>query len=152
MENWTEFLVGSTLYTTQQYGSISLIVSFSYRHTVPRETADLLSISNQTNLAIKGIIAIKAMSVMSEVVGQSGYSVSSDFPVSILPSPVTGHVQTIANAYYDQWRSHAFGSDNHLLVQYGDESSWSLGENMFADMWLQTGLISQDVRVRSLIA
>ncbi|KAN0113464.1 hypothetical protein V8E52_007745 [Russula decolorans] len=109
MKNWTEFLVGSTLYTAQQ------------------ETANLLTISNQTNLAIKGIIAIKAMSVMNEVAGQSGaYS-------------------TIADAYYAQWKSHALGSDNHLLVQYGDESSWSLGENMFADLWLQTGLISQDI-------
>lgn len=109
MKNWTEFLIGSTLYTMQQ------------------ETADLLSISNQTNLAIKGIIAIKAMSVMSEAAGQSeAYS-------------------AIADAYYAQWKSHALGSDNHLLVQYGDESSWSLGENMFADLWLQTGLISQDI-------
>jgi hypothetical protein len=65
---------------------------------------------------------------------------------------VTDLVQTIADAYYAQWKSHALGSDNHLLVQYGDESSWSLGENMFADLWLQTGLISQDVRIRSLIA
>jgi hypothetical protein len=78
MKNWTEFLVGSTLYTAQQYGSISLSVSLAHRHTVLRETANLLSISNQTNLAIKGIIAIKAMSVMIEVAGQSAaYSVSA---------------------------------------------------------------------------
>lgn len=58
--------------------SLSLSVSLAYGLTVPRETADLLSISNQTNLAIKGIIAIKAMSVMSEVAGQSSaYSVSA---------------------------------------------------------------------------
>lgn len=78
MRNWTEFLVGSTLYTEQQYGSISLSVSLAQGHTAYRETADLLSISNQTNLAIKGIIAIKAMSVMSQVAGQSeAYSVST---------------------------------------------------------------------------
>lgn len=64
---------------------------------------------------------------------------------------MTDRVQNIADAYYAQWKSHALGSDNHLLVQYGDASSWSLGENMFADLWLQTGLISQDVRIRSLI-
>ena len=72
--------------------------------------------------------------------------------VSILPSPVTGLVQTVASAYYSQWKSHALGSDDHLLIQYGDESSWSLGENMFADIWLQTDLISSDVRIRSPIA
>ena len=78
MKSWTEFLVGSTLYTAQQYGSISLSASLAHRYTVLRETANLLNISNQTNLAIKGIIAIKAMSVMSEVAGQSAaYSVSA---------------------------------------------------------------------------
>ena len=64
---------------------------------------------------------------------------------------MTGLAQAIADAYYAQWKSQALGSDNHLLVQYGHESSWSLGENMFADMWLQTGLIGRDVRIRSLI-
>jgi hypothetical protein len=78
MKNWTEFLVGSTLYTAQQYGSISPSISLAHGHTIFRETANLLSISNQTNLAIKGIIAIKAMSVMIEVAGQSAdYSVSA---------------------------------------------------------------------------
>jgi hypothetical protein len=38
-------------------------------------------------------------------------------------------------------------SDQHLLAQYKNESSWSIGYNMFADHWLQTGLISQSVRV-----
>jgi hypothetical protein len=78
MKNWTEFLVGSTLYTAQQYGSIKQSALLAHGNTVLRETANLLSISNQTNLAIKGILAIKAMSVMSEVAGQSGdYSVSA---------------------------------------------------------------------------
>jgi hypothetical protein len=36
-----------------------------------RLSADGLSVSNQTNLAIKGIIAIQAMSNMSLVVGQT---------------------------------------------------------------------------------
>ncbi|KAI0283549.1 hypothetical protein BC826DRAFT_189688 [Russula brevipes] len=46
---WTDYLVGSTLYIADQ------------------ESADGLSINNQTNLAIKGIIAIKAMSLMGAV-------------------------------------------------------------------------------------
>ena len=78
MKNWTEYLVSSTLYTAQQYDYISLSLSLVHGHNVLRETANLLGISNQTNLAIKGIIAIKAMSVMSEVAGQStGFSVSA---------------------------------------------------------------------------
>lgn len=74
------------------------------------------------------------------------------FSCLILVSTVTGLVQAIADGYYARWKSQALGSDDHLLVQYGDESSWSLGENMFADVWLQTGLIKQDARIRSLIA
>ena len=68
--------------------------------------------------------------------------------VSNVSSPVTSFVQTVADKYYAQWKSQALAQDNHLLIQYGNESSWSLGESMFADMWLQTGLISQDVRFR----
>jgi hypothetical protein len=48
-----------------------------------RVSADGLSTNNQTNLAIKGIIAIKAMSEMSSIVRQTAdvdkYSVREDF-------------------------------------------------------------------------
>jgi len=80
MKNWTEYLISSTLFTSQQYGLISQShgKSLAHRHAVARETANLLSISNQTNLAIKGIIAMSAMSAMSDVAGQSvAYSVSA---------------------------------------------------------------------------
>jgi hypothetical protein len=56
----------------------SQCIACAHGHCFLRETANLLTISNQTNLAIKGIIAIKAMSVMSEVAGQlAAYSVSA---------------------------------------------------------------------------
>ena len=88
---------------------------------------------------------------MSDVAKQStSYSVRA-FQVSIVSSLVTGFVQTVADKYYAQWKSQALAQDNHLLIQYGNESSWSLGESMFADMWLQTGLISQDVSTRLFI-
>jgi hypothetical protein len=78
MIDWTEYLIGATLYTTQQY--VQLVQVYRLSHTVFRESTDLLSIYNQTNLAIKGIIAIKAMSVMSDVAQQSGsYSVCALF-------------------------------------------------------------------------
>jgi hypothetical protein len=48
-----------------------------------RSSADGLTFSNQTNLAIKGIIAIEAMSKMSSIVKQTSdankYSVCTDF-------------------------------------------------------------------------
>ena len=48
-----------------------------------RSSADGLTVSNQTNLAIKGIIAIKAMSKMSSVVKQT--SDANKYSVSIGP-------------------------------------------------------------------
>jgi hypothetical protein len=39
--------------------------------TIPRSSADGLSTNNQTNLAIKGIIAIQAMSKMSSIVKEA---------------------------------------------------------------------------------
>ncbi|KAH9173652.1 DUF1793-domain-containing protein [Lactarius sanguifluus] len=109
LTNWTDYLVDTTLYTVNQ------------------QTADLLSVNNQTNLAIKGIIAIKAMSMMA-----AAMSKSTDYSAT-------------ANAYYTTWKSLALGSDQHVLAQYQNESSWSLGHNMFADHWLKTGLISNAI-------
>lgn len=105
LNNWADYLINTTLYTANQ------------------ESGDLLNINNQTNLALKGIIALKAMGSMS----------------------TSGNYSTTADSYYNQWKSLALAQDNHLLVQYGNESSWSLGDNMFADLWLQTGLISKDI-------
>ena len=59
---------------------------------IVRVSGDLLSVNNQTNLAIKGIIAIKAMSIMAASVSQStDYSVRVFFvsSVQIAPSHVT---------------------------------------------------------------
>ncbi|KAF8268473.1 hypothetical protein EI94DRAFT_1577703, partial [Lactarius quietus] len=111
LKNWTDYLVDNTLHTTNQV------------------SGDLLSVNDQTNLALKGIIAIKAMSVMAAAVSQS-----TDYSAT-------------ANAYYNKWKSLALGSDQHVLAQYQNESSWSIGYNMFADRWLQTGLISSSVRI-----
>lgn len=50
-----------------------------------RVSADENSVSNQTNLALKGIVAIKAMSQLSSALGQGAdadtYSVSFPIPV-----------------------------------------------------------------------
>ena len=52
-----------------------------------RFSADGLNVNNQTNLAIKGIIAIEAMSKMSSVVNQTSdankYSVCTGFSYAI---------------------------------------------------------------------
>ena len=41
------------------------------------------------------------------------------------------------------------GNDQHLLAVYGqsDSESWTLGYNLFADVWLGTNLVEQSVGV-----
>ncbi|KAK0486184.1 hypothetical protein IW261DRAFT_1663945 [Armillaria novae-zelandiae] len=84
--------------------------------------ADELNYPNMTNLVIKGIIGIKAMSEISRALENNQdaeiYSV--------------GQVSTWA------------GSTGHLLSTYGasaDPSSWSLVYNLFADKLLGTALV-----------
>jgi hypothetical protein len=48
---------------------------------------------------------------------------------------------------YAQWKSHALSSDQHLLAAYGQMNSWTLGYNLFADVWLGTGLVESSVGV-----
>ncbi|KAF8497594.1 hypothetical protein F5888DRAFT_301200 [Russula emetica] len=112
LASWTDYLNTSTLFITNQ------------------SSADNLTVSNQTNLAIKGIIAIEAMSKMSAVVEQ------------------TDDVNKYSNAaalLYAQWKSLALSSDQHLLAAYGQSNSWTLGYNLFADVWLGTNLVESPI-------
>jgi hypothetical protein len=70
--------------------ALSLLVSLSIflltdssNDDLHRSSADGLAINDQTNLAIKGIVAIKAMSKMSSIVNQTAdvdkYSIREDF-------------------------------------------------------------------------
>ncbi|KAI9433020.1 hypothetical protein H4582DRAFT_1820406 [Lactarius indigo] len=97
-----------------------------------QSSADGLTTNNQTNLAIKGIIAIKAMSKMSSVVKQT--------------ADADKYSETAARLY-GQWRDLALDSDQHLLAAYGQEGSWTLGYNLFADVWLDTGVVESSVRL-----
>jgi hypothetical protein len=38
-------------------------------------------------------------------------------------------------------------SDKHLLAAYGQPNSWTLGYNLFADVWLGTNLVESSVGV-----
>jgi hypothetical protein len=38
-------------------------------------------------------------------------------------------------------------SDQHLLAVYGQNNSWTLGYNLFADVWLGTYLVESSVSV-----
>ncbi|KAI0058455.1 hypothetical protein BV25DRAFT_1902161 [Artomyces pyxidatus] len=108
LKTWSDYLVDNTLFVDNQL------------------SADNQSVNNQTNLAIKGIIAIQAMSSMSSVLNNTADSLS-----------YAGKAASL----FGQWKSLALASDNHVLAVYGQSSSWSLGYNLFADRWLGTNLL-----------
>ncbi|KAK0233833.1 hypothetical protein IW262DRAFT_114330 [Armillaria fumosa] len=94
--------------------------------------ADGLANTNLTNLAIKGIIGIKAMSEISQALGRSQDAES---------------YSSTATSYVEQWQI-AAGSTGHLLSTYGseaDSSSWSLVYNLFADKLLGTELVDSSI-------
>ncbi|KAK0246468.1 hypothetical protein EDD85DRAFT_758599 [Armillaria nabsnona] len=113
-KKWADYLVSSTL-SPNGYTD-----------------ADGLDNANMTNLAIKSIIAIKAMSEISQALGRSQDAET---------------YSSTAKSYVDQWQI-AAGSTGHLLSTYGataDSSSWSLVYNLFADKLLGTELVNSSV-------
>ncbi|KAH9027085.1 hypothetical protein EDB85DRAFT_1868559 [Lactarius pseudohatsudake] len=112
LTSWADYLSDSTLLIHNQY------------------SAEGRSTDNQTNLAIKGIIAIKAMSQMSSFVNKT-----TDFD----------KYSNSSSRLYAQWKDLALAGDKHLLAAYGKMGSWTLGYNLFADVWLNTSIIEPSV-------
>ncbi|VDC04721.1 unnamed protein product [Peniophora sp. CBMAI 1063] len=100
-------------------------------------TSNTLKLSDQTstdsevNVALKGIIAIQAMSKIS--------SMLKDTANSIMYSSQVGQL-------YSQWATAALAPDNHLRFSFNDtDASFSLGYNIFWDLALGTGLLDQTI-------
>ena len=55
--------------------------------------------------------------------------------------------QSAAAGLYGQWKSLALSTDQHILAVYGQANSWTLGYNLFADMWLGTNLVESSVGI-----
>lgn len=115
LDQWTRYLVDNTLIPGDQIS-----------------TDDFAgALANQTNLAIKGIIGIKAMSVMADLVGNSADA---------------ANYSSIASSYVTQWQGFATSSDGlHLTLAYNNDSTWGLSYNMYADKLLKTNLIPSSV-------
>ena len=56
-------------------------------------------------------------------------------------------LQSAASQLYNQWKSLALGSDQHLLAIYEQTNTWILGYNLFMDVWLGTNLVESSVSV-----
>ncbi|KAI0930164.1 hypothetical protein AcV5_006948 [Taiwanofungus camphoratus] len=112
-QGWANYLVNNSLTPTNQM------------------SADALSAANMTNLAIKGIIGIQAMSEIARAVGQSDDC---------------QHYASVASAYMEKRQSLALSSDQeHLLLSYGEANSWALMYNLFADRLLRMNLVSETI-------
>ncbi|THH06365.1 hypothetical protein EW145_g4138 [Phellinidium pouzarii] len=115
LDQWTQFLINDSLIPANQIS-----------------TDDFAgSLANQTNLAIKGLIGIKAMSVISGLLNdtqrESNYS-------------------SIASSYVTQWQGFAIASSgDHLTLSYGNDSSWGLSYNLYGDKLLKTNLFPQAI-------
>ncbi|PPQ83295.1 hypothetical protein CVT25_004034 [Psilocybe cyanescens] len=115
LDQWTQFLVQDSLIPSNQIS-----------------TDDFAgSLANQTNLAIKGIIGIKAMSQIAQLVGSPAQS---------------ANYSSIASSFVSQWQTLAAStSGQHLTLSYGDSASWGLSYNMYADKLLKLNLFPASV-------
>ena len=70
-KRWADYLVQNSLTPQSQYVSYPATQKSVFHHMLCRTSADGESTANMTNLAIKGIIGVKAMAEISRAVGQN---------------------------------------------------------------------------------
>ncbi|OBZ70065.1 hypothetical protein A0H81_09936 [Grifola frondosa] len=115
LDQWTQFLIADSLTPADQ----------------PSTDDFAGSLANQTNLAIKGIIGIKAMSELAALAGDTAKS---------------ANYSTIAATYVREFQQLANSSDDkHLTLAYGNDSSWGLTYNLYADKLLNTAVFPESV-------
>ncbi|KAI0771549.1 hypothetical protein BD413DRAFT_492851 [Trametes elegans] len=113
LDGWAQFLVQNMLSPPDQHSADSA----------------LGSLANQTNLAIKGIIGIRAMSEIADIVGDNAKS---------------SNYNSIASTYAQEWQTLATSADGtHLTLTYGNDSSWGLTYNLYADKLLGTNIVPE---------
>ncbi|KAG8714064.1 hypothetical protein FRC08_012425 [Ceratobasidium sp. 394] len=111
---WTQFLVEDSLIPAEQLS-----------------TDDFAGhLANQTNLAIKGIIGIKAMSEIANLLGKTDDAKK---------------YSDIATSYVPQWQKFATSPENHLMLNYNNPSSWGIAYNLYADKLFGFNLFPQSV-------
>ncbi|KAK7047201.1 hypothetical protein VNI00_006867 [Paramarasmius palmivorus] len=111
LKQWTETLIPRTL-TPNGYMSVD-----------GQDTANL------TNLALKGILGVRAMAEISHSLGED------DDAQSYLDT---------ARSYAQQWNNLAWSSD-HFSSSYGRSGTWTMVYNLYADRLLGANFTSQDV-------
>ena len=88
-------------------------------------------LANQTNQALKGILAIKAMGRIANLADHAGDA---------------GYFDEIATSYLAQWQQFAISSDKtHTTLSYGNDSSQGLLYNLYIDRLSNLDFVPQDV-------
>jgi len=114
-DQFATYLVQNGLYVTNQVSSDS--------YAGP--------LANQTNLAVKSIVAIKAASEIFQILGDTDKS---------------QQYSNTANSYLQTWQNVALSSDkSHYTLSYGNNPSWGLLYNLYADRLLGFNMFPQTV-------
>ncbi|KAJ6598921.1 hypothetical protein DFH09DRAFT_1129565 [Mycena vulgaris] len=115
LDQWTQFLISDSLIPANQIS-----------------TDDFAgALANQTNLAIKGIVGIGAMSKIAGLIGNTAQS---------------ANYSSIAASYVTQWQElSASTTGAHLTLSYGNSNSWGLSYNLFSDKLLKLNLFPASV-------
>lgn len=114
LSQWAEFLIEESLVPANQLS-----------------TDDFAgTLANQTNLALKGIIALRAMSLIANLTSH------------------TDIYLTTAQTYLTTWKSLAINpsaSPPHTTLSYGDASSHGILYNLYADRLLNLNFVDQEI-------
>ncbi|KAL3422238.1 glutaminase a [Phlyctema vagabunda] len=129
---------GNTAYLTQHYPILKQWTGYLIDEAlIPADqisTDDFAgSLVNQTNLALKGMIGIEAMSVIANLTGNT--------------DDATNYTN-IAHDYITQWQTLGVAQDAnppHTTLNYGNNDTHGLLYNLYADRELNLGLVPQSV-------
>lgn len=115
LDQWNQFLIEDSLIPNNQLS-----------------TDDFAGpLANQTNLAIKGIIGIKAMAEVAGLLGNAGEA---------------ANYSSIAASYVTQWETlSASKTQPHRTLGYNSDSSWGLTYNLYSDKLLKFNLFPQRI-------
>ncbi|KAH7101372.1 DUF1793-domain-containing protein [Auriculariales sp. MPI-PUGE-AT-0066] len=115
MDQWTQYLITDSLIPAEQLSTDDFA-----GHLV-----------NQTNLAIKGIIGIKAMSMIAELVGDGSRA---------------SNYSNIAAGYVQQFQTLATSKDGtHLTLNYNNDETWGTAYNLYADKLIGANIFPQSI-------
>ncbi|KAI5197807.1 DUF1793-domain-containing protein [Aureobasidium subglaciale] len=127
---------GNTSFLIQHYSKYrqwaSYVIQYSLVPEAQLSTDDFAgTLANQTNLAIKGILGLKAMSFISQVVGD--LSAAANYSAT-------------ASSYFTQWEKFAIDpTGTHTILAYQSRGSFGLLYNTYPDKLLNLGIIPQSL-------